>query len=137
MRARTQDRDAHHGEESGLRLRQNVDIERFSGTSICHDAWINPWARRESDAGHPPSVALALPGGQYGAMLKGWSTRQRRLLMVVVLSAIVVVGDIIALNVSGEVSSDWWIVAVPLGLLLVPVIGIVSLAVLVRERRRS
>lgn len=75
--------------------------------------------------------------GQYGGMLEGWSKRQRRLLMVVVLSAVVVLGDIIALNVSGEVSSDWWIVAVPLGLLLVPVIGIVSLVGLIRERRRS
>lgn len=75
--------------------------------------------------------------GHYERMLEGWSKRQRRVLTVIVLSAVVVLGDIIVLNVAGEVSSDWWIVAVPVGLLLVPVIGIVSLVALIRERRRS
>jgi hypothetical protein len=66
-----------------------------------------------------------------------WSKGQRRLLTIAVLSAVIVIGDIIALNVAGEVSSAWWVPAVPIGLLLVPVIGIVCLVKLVGQRRHT
>jgi cytochrome bd-type quinol oxidase subunit 2 len=58
-------------------------------------------------------------------------------LAVVVLSAVIVVADIIALNVAGEVSSEWWPLAVPVGLLLVPALGVVCLILLIRQRRRD
>ena len=70
-------------------------------------------------------------------MVREWSKSQRRLLTVVVLSALVFLGDIIALNVVGEVSSDWWELAVPVGLFLVPLTGIVCLVRLLGERRRA
>jgi hypothetical protein len=70
-------------------------------------------------------------------MANGWSKRERGLFVVVVLCAVAVVGDIIALNVGGEVSSGWWIPAVPVGLLLVPIVGIVALVRLIGERKRA
>ena len=56
---------------------------------------------------------------------------------VVLLSVVIVVADIIALNVAGEVSSGWWLLAVPVGLLLVPAVGIVCLVLLIGQRRRD
>jgi hypothetical protein len=56
---------------------------------------------------------------------------------VVVLCALIFVADIVILNVVGEVSSAWWTLAVPVGLLLVPIIGLVSLVLLVMDRRRA
>ena len=70
-------------------------------------------------------------------MAQPWSKRERRLLAVVVLSAVIVVADIIALNVGGEVSSGWWPLAVPVGLFLVPAVGLVCLILLIGQRRRD
>jgi hypothetical protein len=63
--------------------------------------------------------------------------RQRRLLLLIVICVLVVVGDIVVLNLVGEVSSGWWLLAVPVGLLLVPILGIVALVLLVLDRRRA
>ena len=86
----------------------------------------------------PPNPRCTRPGVWYcGRVAREWSKSQRSLLAVVVLSALVVLGDIIALNVAGEVSSEWWVLAVPVGLLLVPLTGIVCLVRLLGERRRA
>lgn len=69
-------------------------------------------------------------------MASEWTQRERRLLAVVVVSAIVFVGDVVTLNVVGEVSAGWWVLAVPVGLLVVPLVGIVGLASLLMARRR-
>ena len=70
-------------------------------------------------------------------MVSEWSPGQRRLLAAIVLTVAIVLGDIIALNVVGEVPSALWILAVPVGLLIVPVIGVVCTVLLVGERRRA
>lgn len=70
-------------------------------------------------------------------MLSEWSRRQRRLLAAIVLTVVIVLGDIIVLNVMGEVPSAFWILAVPVGLLIVPVIGVVCSVLLVAERRQA
>jgi len=41
------------------------------------------------------------------------------------------------LSIVGEVSSGWWLLAVPVGLFLVGAIGIVSLLWLLKERRAA
>lgn len=53
------------------------------------------------------------------------------------LAVVIVLGDIIALNVVGAVPSALWILAVPVGLLIVPVIGVVCIVLLVAERRQA
>ena len=63
--------------------------------------------------------------------------RRRRLFTVVVVCALIFVADIVILNVVGEVSSAWWALAVPIGLVLVPIIGLVSLVLLVVDSRRA
>ena len=69
-------------------------------------------------------------------MAQPQSRRERLLLAVVVLSAVIVVADIIMLNVVGDdLPSGWWPVAVPVGLFLVPVVGAVCLVALLAERR--
>jgi hypothetical protein len=68
-------------------------------------------------------------------MAQPWSQRERRLLAVILLSAVIVLADIIALNIAGEVSSGWWPLAVPVGLLLVPAVGVVCLILLIGQRR--
>jgi uncharacterized membrane protein YgdD (TMEM256/DUF423 family) len=65
------------------------------------------------------------------------SERQSRLLIVVVVCVAVFVGDLLVLNIRGEVSDRWWPVAVPGGLLVVPVIGIASFVMLLSARRGS
>ncbi len=61
--------------------------------------------------------------------------RRSRLLTVVLLSAAIVIADIIALNVVGEVTEFWWFLAVPVGLFLVSAIGLVALVLLLKARR--
>ena len=70
-------------------------------------------------------------------MAKAWSRSERRLLVLVLVCAAVFVGDIILLNVAGELPGSLWIFAVPVGLLLVPVAGLVCLVVLFTQRRRQ
>ena len=53
------------------------------------------------------------------------------------LTVVIFLGDIIALNVMGEVPSALWILAVPVGLLIVPVVGVVCIVLLVAERRQA
>ncbi len=67
-------------------------------------------------------------------MATRWNQPQLRLLTLVVLSAVIAIGDIIALNLIGEVSEFWWFVAVPIGLLLVGAMGIVALVALLINR---
>jgi len=61
--------------------------------------------------------------------------RQRRLLAVAIACAFVFVADIVMLNIVGEVSSGLWLFAVPVALLLVPLIGLVALFMLLADRR--
>lgn len=70
-------------------------------------------------------------------MRSEWSGHQRRLLAVVALAIIIVLGDIIALNVFGEVSSALWILAVPVGFLVVPIIGVACAILLLADRRNG
>lgn len=70
-------------------------------------------------------------------MANDWGQSERRLLVFVLVCAAVFVGDIIVLNVAGELPSSLWIFAVPVGLLLVPVAGVLSLIALVTQRRRQ
>jgi len=66
-----------------------------------------------------------------------WSGHQRRLLAVIALAIIIVLGDIIVLNVFGEVPSALWILAVPVGLLVVPIIGVACVILLLADRRNG
>lgn len=59
------------------------------------------------------------------------------LLAVIALSVVVVVGEIIAMNATGEVSEGVWWLVVPVGLAVVPLIDIICLVMLLRERRRA
>ena len=70
-------------------------------------------------------------------MAQQWSRRERLLLAIVVLTAVIVLADIIVLNVVGDLPSGWWPVAVPVGLFLVPVIGVVCMIALIDQRRRT
>ncbi len=70
-------------------------------------------------------------------MAQQWSRRERLLLAVVVLTAVIVLADIIVLTVVGDLPSGWWPIAVPVGLLLVPVIGALCLIALIAQRRRN
>jgi hypothetical protein len=63
--------------------------------------------------------------------------RRRRLSAAVVLCALVVLADIVAVNVVGEMPHAWWFLAVPVGLFLVPAIGIVCLVALLTDRQRA
>jgi hypothetical protein len=62
------------------------------------------------------------------------SQRERRLLAVVIACAVVFVGDIVMLNIVGEISDEWWLLVVPVALLIVPVIGVIALFKLVTGR---
>ncbi len=64
-----------------------------------------------------------------------FTERQRRLLLLIVICALIFVADIVVLNLVGEVSSGWWLLAVPVGLLLVPIVGIVAFVLLLQDRR--
>lgn len=66
----------------------------------------------------------------------GSPARQRRLLMVTAVCALIFVADIIILNVVGDFGS-WWILAVPVGLLLLPSVGLVALALVLYGRPTS
>ena len=61
--------------------------------------------------------------------------RQRRLLLLIMICALILVADIVVLNLVGEVSSGWWLLAVPVGLLLVPIVGIIAFVLLLEDRR--
>ena len=63
--------------------------------------------------------------------------RQRTLLIVTAVCALVFVTDLVIINVWGELPSGWWVLAVPVGLVLVPVIGVGALALLLLDRRRA
>ena len=52
------------------------------------------------------------------------------------MTVVIVLGDIIALNIVGGVPSSLWILAVPVGLLIVPVIGVVCIVLVAAERRK-
>ena len=54
---------------------------------------------------------------------------QRILLAIVVACVVIVVGDIIAINLSGDDLFVAWTLAVPVGLLLVPIVGIVAFVI--------
>ncbi len=66
-----------------------------------------------------------------------FTERQRRLLLLIVICALILVADIVVLNLVGEVSSGWWLLAVPVGLLLVPIVGIVAFVLLLQDRRSA
>lgn len=70
-------------------------------------------------------------------MVSDWSRGQHRLLAAITLAVVIFLGDIIALNVMGEVPSALWILAVPVGLLIVPVVGVVCTVLLAAERRQA
>jgi len=65
------------------------------------------------------------------------SRRQRILLTIVIASIVIVVADVIAANIAEDDLFDVvsWILAVPVGLLLVPIVGIVSFVMWMSERR--
>lgn len=68
--------------------------------------------------------------------MQSWSPqRQQRLLAVVIACAVIFVGDIVMLNVVGEMSDSLWLFVVPIALLLVPIIGIVAFLRLLDSRR--
>ena len=50
-----------------------------------------------------------------------------RLRTIAAVAAVVLVADLVWLNVDGEVPDGWWIVAVPVGLFVVPVVGLAAL----------
>lgn len=75
--------------------------------------------------------------GQNRLMPSEWSGHQRRLLAVIALAIIIVLGDIIALNVFGEVPSALWVLAVPVGLLVVPIVGVACAIALVADLRHG
>ena len=69
-------------------------------------------------------------------MAKEASRRQRILLAIVIASIVIVVSDVIAVNIAGgDLSDVAWTLAVPVGLLLVPIVGIVSFVMWFSERR--
>ena len=65
------------------------------------------------------------------------SRRQRVLLTIVIASIVIVVADVIAVNIAEDDLFDVvsWTLAVPVGLLLVPIVGIVSFVMWMSERR--
>lgn len=60
-------------------------------------------------------------------------SRQHRLLATAIVSLVVIVGDIVAMNVVGEVSQEWWawLLLVPTGLFLPVIIGATAVVLLV------
>jgi hypothetical protein len=60
--------------------------------------------------------------------------RQHVLLAIVIASIVILVADIIAVNIDSGLS---WTLAVPVGMLLVPIVGIVSFVMWFSERRRT
>ncbi len=63
--------------------------------------------------------------------------RQRRLLTVAAVCALVFVADLIFVNLGGEIPSGWWLLFAPVGLILVPILGVGALAVVLLDRRGS
>ncbi len=64
------------------------------------------------------------------------TVRRRLLLTVTVTCAVIFVADVIALSVIGELPSEWWwVLAVLVGLLVVPILGFIALAWLLLDRR--
>jgi hypothetical protein len=61
--------------------------------------------------------------------------RQRRLLAVAAVCLLIFVSDLIFVNVVGEVPSGWWLLFAPVGLILVPAVGVGALAVALLDRR--
>jgi uncharacterized membrane protein YbhN (UPF0104 family) len=73
-------------------------------------------------------------------MTAPWNKRQRRLRAIVLLCAAVVVVDIIVASLVhdfSDLADVWWVLAVPIGLLLVGAIGVVAAALLIWDRRKS
>ena len=64
------------------------------------------------------------------------SRRQRVLLTIVIASIVIVVADVIAVNIAEDDLFDVvsWTLAVTVGLLLVPIVGIVSFVMWMSER---
>ena len=66
--------------------------------------------------------------------------RQRRLRVIAFVCVAVVLADVIAANLVddfSELAEIWWVLAVPIGLLLVGTIGIVAAALLTLDRRNA
>jgi hypothetical protein len=63
--------------------------------------------------------------------------RQRRLLAVAAVCFLFFVADLIFVNVGGEVPSGWWLLFVPVGLILVPAVGAGALVLALLDRRRA
>ena len=77
-----------------------------------------------------------MTGGTSGLASELSSGRERLLLGIGLLCALVVVADVITLKLVGEVPSGfWWFLAVPIGIFFFGVVGIASLLLLVKERR--
>ena len=70
-------------------------------------------------------------------MSSEWTRYQRRLMVVTALAFVMVLADVVALNVVGEVSSAVWLIAVPVGLLVVPIVGVVCALLLLADRRHG
>ena len=60
------------------------------------------------------------------------SRLQGILLAIVIASIVIFVADIIAVNIDGDALS--WTLAVPVGMLLVPIVGIISFVMWFSER---
>ena len=60
--------------------------------------------------------------------------RQRILLAIVIASIVIVAADVIALNIGDDLMEVSWTLAVPVGLLLVPIVGLVSFVLWFSER---
>lgn len=55
--------------------------------------------------------------------------------VVAAVAAAIVVLDVIALNVVGDLPNEgWWFLAVPIGLVVVPIVGVVALVAAVSAR---
>jgi len=75
-------------------------------------------------------VSSGIGSGHNGGHMASQGTeRQRILLTIVVACVVIVVADIIAINISGDDLFVAWTLAVPVGLLLVPLVGIVAFVI--------
>jgi hypothetical protein len=76
-----------------------------------------------------------------GTYKESKSMTERRLQTIVIACALVIVTNFIVSNVIiddfSKLSSVWWVLAVPIGLLLVGAVGIIAAVLLIKERRAS